>query len=178
MLLWGALMIPANAQSTSGYEDIAWGASISEVLWAYPEIVLHEKAIIAFDPHDLRKDFSAIVTCYVESNVSAQIKSRNFYFHQKKLFCVSVDYVENMSVQILRTTLENIYGTFADFPAETSKYPMGITITLGGCFKRINEYHLIEVDVLEAKGILIGKRTTVMIRYKDPVVWEQVIQME
>jgi hypothetical protein len=140
LFLYGMLIIPVNAQSPNGYDAVAWGASISEILRAYPEMVLHKKAIIAFDLHNLQKDFSEVIRCYVESGVNAPIKSRSFYFYQERLFCVSVDYTpEGVSWQTLRPGLENIYGTFADFPPETKKYPMGITMTLTGCFKKINE---------------------------------------
>jgi hypothetical protein len=180
LFLWGSLIISVNAQSVTGYENIAWGASISEVLTNYPGMVLHKRAIIAFDLRgDLRKDFSRVVRCYVESDVNAQIKSRSFYFYDERLFCVSVEYVpESASFQTLRTGLENIYGAFEDFSPETSKHPMGVTSIVTGCFKRINEQQMIEVDVLEASGILVGRRTMLMIRYKEPVIWEQVIQRE
>jgi hypothetical protein len=180
LFLCGTLMVSVNAQSTTGYENVAWGASVSEVLRAYPGMVLHERAILAFDLHgDLRKDFSSIVRCYVENNINTQIQSRSFYFYQEKLFCVSVTYIsEAVSFQNLRSGLENIHGTFVDFPPEVSKQPMGITMTLTGCFKRINEYQIVELNILELKGILVGKRTMAMIRYKEPTIWEQVIDRE
>jgi hypothetical protein len=180
LFLCGTLIVSVNAQSTTGYENVAWGASVSEVLRAYPEMVLHEKAILAFDLHgDLRKDFSAIVICYMESNVKTQIQSRSFYFYQEKLFFVSVTYTpEVVSSQNLRAGLESIYGTFVDFSPQASRQPMGITMTLTGCFKRINEHQMIELDMLELKGILVGKRTVAMIRYKEPAIWEQVIHRE
>jgi hypothetical protein len=181
LLLCSALIISANAQSTSaaGYGAIPWGASISEVLAVYPNANLRPRTL-AFDLHNLRTDldFSAVVKCYMESSVDARIKSRNFYFYQDMLICVMEHIPENASFEATRTGLENIYGRFIDFSPEANKLPLGITVTLNGCSKTVNKDHAVELDRLEFRGLMTGRRTEIMVRYSDPNVLKQIIERE
>jgi hypothetical protein len=168
-----------DAQVPAGYGNIPWGASISEVLAAYPNMNLRHRTL-AFDLHNLKTDFdfSAAVKCYVESNVDAGIKSRNFYFYDGLLFCVMENISENVSFEVIRTSMENIYGRFIDFSPEVSKLPLGITATLNGCSKTINKDQEVELDSLEFRGLLIGRRIEIMVRYCNPNVLKQIIAGE
>jgi hypothetical protein len=165
-----------NAQSATGYGAIPWSASISEVLAAYLNANLRRRTL-AFDLHNLRTDldFSAVVKCYVENNIDTRIKSRNFYFYQGMLFCIMEYIPENVSFEAIRTSLENIYGRFIDFFPEVSKLPLEITVTLNGCSKTVNKDHAVELDRLEFRGLITGRRTEIMVRYSDPNVLKQVL---
>jgi hypothetical protein len=82
---------------------------------------------------------------------------------------------ENISFETIRISKENIYGRFIDFPPEASKLPLGITVTLNGCSKTVNRDHAVELDRLEFRGLITGKRTEIMVRYSDPNVSKQVL---
>jgi hypothetical protein len=156
-----------------------WGTSISEVLTIYPNADLKKKTL-PFDLHNLETDFSAIVKCYVESNGNSKsdtgIKSCNFYFYHDRLFCVMEYIPATVSFETIRTSMENIYGKFMDFPPEVNKLPLGVTLTLSGCSKTVTENQSIELDRLEFRGLIIGKRIEIMVRYSDPAVLKQVIE--
>ena len=172
------LVSTASAQATNGYGQLTWGASIAETLRLYPNLVKDSRGIV--DQRSFMTDYSAIgVECYSETNVGNDIDRRLFYFYQGRLFLVREQYnIRNISIATIRSRLEPVYGPFTENPTERlrTRCPLGVNvnITVNGFSKQVNNNLEIEINLIEGSSGLI-RRSGIVVDYRNPSVWRQVI---
>jgi hypothetical protein len=99
----------AQSKPFIGYDKVAWGASVADVITAYN---LPSTDGISTSGYTSRDDSNIIWV--VQENVSNSIKKRTFYFNKSsgssQLYRIEVSYNKGITISALQTTLTNIYG--------------------------------------------------------------------
>jgi hypothetical protein len=164
-------------QARDGYQNIRWGAPITEVLRAYPNVSLKDDA--RFYHQDADRDFYSLgVRRYRERNVGGGIRDRSFYFYQGKLFLVSEKYdiarlnIRDTNSLSVRNVLEATYGEFTDMPPYTYQaYGGRFNVQILSCNKTVNKNLRIEIVARFVTGL--ASDTAFFVDYIDPAVWGQ-----
>ena len=165
------------AQSTNGYGQLTWGATIADALALYPNLTRERTAIA--DPRNPMTDFSDIgVQAYSERNAVIDIDKRIFFFYNGELFLVREQYnTRNINLATIRNRIESVYGPLTEKPAERfrTRGPGGIyvNITLNG-YTFIRNNLEIEISLVEGSALFI-RRPGIVVEYRNPYVYRQVL---
>ena len=165
------------AQSTNGYGQLSWGATIAETLALYPNLVRENRVVV--DSRNPMNDFSDIgIQAYSERNAGNNIDRRTFLFYQGRLFLVREQYnVRDVDITTIRNRIESVYGPLTKKPTERGRGrgPAGIPVNV-----TVNAYMFtsdnLEIEAAQIDGsALLIRRSGIMVEYRDPLIFRQVI---